>query len=103
MGKLFIIGAGPGAVAHLTDVARQAIAASAVVVGYDNYLEQIKPLINGKEIVSTGMMREVERCREAIRRARSGETVSLVSGGDAGIYGMAGLVFELLENEVAGA
>jgi adenosylcobyric acid synthase len=49
------------------------------------------------------MMREVERCREAIRWARSGKTVCLVSGGDAGIYGMAGLVFELLENEVAGA
>ncbi|NVN91409.1 MAG: cobyric acid synthase [Desulfuromonadales bacterium] len=99
MKKLFIIGTGPGSVAHLTDAARQAIAASTVVVGYDNYLELIKPLINGKETISTGMMREVERCREAIRRARSGETVCLVSGGDAGIYGMAGLVFELLENE----
>jgi adenosylcobyric acid synthase len=99
MKKLFIIGTGPGSVAHLTDAARQALAASTVIVGYDNYLELIKPLINGKETISTGMMREVERCREAIRRARSGETVCLVSGGDAGIYGMAGLVFELLENE----
>jgi adenosylcobyric acid synthase len=86
-------------VEHLTDAARQAIAASTVIVGYDIYIEQIRPLIQDRQTVSTGMMREVERCREAIRRARSGETVCLVSGGDAGIYGMAGLVFELLENE----
>ena len=102
MKKLFIIGTGPGSVTHLTDAARQAIATSTVIVGYDNYLQLIKPLINGKETVSTGMMREVERCREAIRRSLSGETVCLVSGGDAGIYGMAGLVFELLENEADG-
>jgi adenosylcobyric acid synthase len=100
MEKLFIIGTGPGSVEHLTDAARQAIAHSSVIIGYDSYLALIEPLIIGKETVSTGMMREVERCREAIRRARSGETVCLVSGGDAGIYGMAGLVFELLENEV---
>jgi len=100
MNTLFIIGTGPGSVEHLTDAVRQAIATSTVIVGYDSYLALIKPLISGKETVSTGMMREVERCREAIRRARAGETVCLVSGGDAGIYGMAGLVFELLENEV---
>jgi adenosylcobyric acid synthase len=99
MASLYIIGSGPGAVEHLTDAARQAIAASTVIVGYDIYIEQIRPLIQDRQTVSTGMMREVERCREAIRRARSGETVCLVSGGDAGIYGMAGLVFELLENE----
>src|SRR5450631_3351228 len=99
MATLYIIGTGPGAIEHLTEAARTALVASTVIVGYDNYIELIKPLVAGKEIVSTGMMREVERCREAIRRARSGETVSLVSGGDSGIYGMAGLVFELLENE----
>jgi len=99
MATLYIIGTGPGAIEHLTEAARTALVASTVIVGYDNYIELIKPLVAGKEIVSTGMMREVERCREAIRRARSGETVSLVSGGDSGIYGMAGLVFELLEHE----
>src|SRR6185369_7000223 len=97
----YVVGTGPGALEHLTEAARQAISESSVIVGYDSYIELIRPLLPGKKIVSTGMMREVERCREAIRRARSGETVSLVSGGDAGIYGMAGLVLELLESETA--
>ncbi len=99
MALLYIVGSGPGSILHLTEAARQAIAESSVIIGYDNYLELISPLLAGKETVSTGMMKEVERCREAIRRARSGQTVALISGGDAGIYGMAGLVFELLESD----
>ncbi|BCS54913.1 cobyric acid synthase [Geobacter sp. SVR] len=102
MASLYIIGSGPGALEHLTEAARQAIADSSTIIGYDSYIELIRPLLEGKQIVSTGMMREVERCREAIRRACAGETVALVSGGDSGIYGMAGLVFELLENAAEG-
>ncbi|MDD2271901.1 MAG: cobyric acid synthase [Desulfuromonadaceae bacterium] len=97
MAPLYIVGTGPGATSHLTDAAKQAIAASEVIVGYDNYVELVRPLLAGKEVVSTGMMKEVERCREAIRLARAGRSVSLVSGGDSGIYGMAGLVLELVE------
>jgi len=99
MPPLYIIGTGPGDIVHLTDAARQALAESATIIGYDSYLEQIDPLIAGKTRVATGMMKEMERCREAIARARAGEAVALVSGGDAGIYGMAGLVLELLESE----
>ncbi|GFE60284.1 cobyric acid synthase [Geobacter sp. AOG2] len=99
MPPLYIVGTGPGDIVHLTDAARQAIAQSATIIGYTSYLEQIGPLIAGKATVATGMMGEMERCREAIARARAGEAVALVSGGDAGIYGMAGLVLELLENE----
>ncbi len=97
MAPLYIVGTGPGDVCHLTDAARQAIAASNVIIGYDNYVEMVRPLLDGKEVMSTGMMKEVQRCREAIRLARNGETVALVSGGDSGIYGMAGLVLELAE------
>jgi|GEM_PF-4655 len=99
MPPLYIIGTGPGDIIHLTDAARQALAEATTIIGYDSYLEQISPLIAGKTTVATGMMREMERCRAAIARARAGEAVALVSGGDAGIYGMAGLVLELLENE----
>ncbi len=102
MATLYIIGTGPGSISHLTEAARLAITQSTAIIGYDVYVEMIKPLLEGKEIVSTGMMREVERCQVAISRARNGETVSLVSGGDSGIYGMAGLVFELLEMEPRG-
>ncbi|MDU0460842.1 MAG: cobyric acid synthase [Geobacteraceae bacterium] len=99
MAPLYIVGTGPGAIEHLTDAARQAIASSETIIGYDNYIELVLPLLEGKQVVSTGMMQEVQRCREAIRRAREGEAVALVSGGDSGIYGMAGLVLELIETD----
>jgi adenosylcobyric acid synthase len=97
MTPLYIVGTGPGAPSHLTDAARQAIAASDIIIGYDNYIELVRPLLEGKQVISTGMMQEVQRCREAIRMSRAGESVALVSGGDSGIYGMAGLVLELVE------
>lgn len=97
MAPLYIVGTGPGADCHLTDAARQAIAVSNIIVGYDNYIELVRPLLEGKQVISTAMMQEVQRCREAIRLTRGGESVALVSGGDSGIYGMAGLVLELVE------
>ena len=100
MALLYIVGTGPGAVSHLTNAAELAIAASDIIIGYDSYVELVRPLLAGKQVKSTGMMQEVQRCREAIRLARSGETVALVSGGDSGIYGMAGLVLELIEADI---
>ncbi len=99
MGKLYVVGTGPGDLRHMTFEAQAAIRASEAVVGYKVYLDLIRPLLFGKEVVSSGMMREVERCRAALEIAASGRTVSIVSSGDAGIYGMAGLVLELLEKE----
>jgi adenosylcobyric acid synthase len=97
MAKLYIVGTGPGDISHLTEAARQAIAASTTIIGYNSYIDLVRPLLDGKQIIATAMMQEVDRCRAAIRLARGGEIVALVSGGDAGIYGMAGLVFELIE------
>ncbi|HEY6008801.1 MAG TPA: cobyric acid synthase, partial [Geobacteraceae bacterium] len=97
MSKLFVVGIGPGALDQMTPAAREAIECSDVVVGYKTYLDLITPLLAGKEVVSSGMMREVERCAEALRFARAGRTVVLVSSGDAGIYGMAGLALELAD------
>ncbi len=97
MAKLYIVGTGPGSIKHLTAAAQDAIAASSTIVGYHYYIDLIQPLLEGKQIISTGMMQEIDRCRTAIQLAGKGETVALVSGGDAGIYGMAGLVFELIE------
>jgi adenosylcobyric acid synthase len=99
MGKLYVVGIGPGDLLHMTAEARAAIGAADVVVGYRNYLEQIASLIEGKKVVSSGMRAEMERCREALHHAAGDHTVALVSGGDAGIYGMAGLVLELLHGE----
>ncbi|TLM67132.1 MAG: cobyric acid synthase [Deltaproteobacteria bacterium] len=94
-GKLYVVGIGPGDAAHLTPAARTAIAAASVVAGYRTYLDLIPELLAGKELLASGMREEVERCRQALARAAGGATVALVSGGDAGIYGMAGLALEL--------
>ncbi|BCR03748.1 cobyric acid synthase [Desulfuromonas versatilis] len=94
--KLYVVGIGPGDLQHMTPAARQAIEAAEVVVGYKTYLGLIDSLLAGKEVVSSGMMKEVERCRQALEIAADGRSVALVSSGDAGIYGMAGLVLELV-------
>jgi adenosylcobyric acid synthase len=93
--KLYVVGIGPGGAEHITPAATAAIAAASVVVGYSTYLELIPELLAGKEVVSSGMMKEVERCRQALDLAAAGQTVALVSSGDAGVYGMAGLALEL--------
>jgi adenosylcobyric acid synthase len=95
MSRLFVVGIGPGDLKHMTFEAREALENAEVVVGYKTYLDLIKPILAGKEVVSSGMTKEVERCMEALRLAGMGKAVALISGGDAGIYGMAGLVLEL--------
>ncbi len=86
---------GPGSPEHLTPRAAQAMREAEVVVGYKTYVGLVAPLVQGKEIRASGMRKEIERCREALDLALGGRRVALVSGGDAGIYGMAGLVFDL--------
>lgn len=97
MGLIEVVGIGPGGREHITARAAQALAAADVVVGYTFYLELVAELVAGKETVSTGMMREIDRCQKAIELALSGKRVAVVSTGDPGVYGMAGLVLELLE------
>ncbi len=98
-GKIFIVGTGPGNLEHVTPAAREAIRKSDVIVGYGTYLDLITELLQGKEVLSTGMTQEVDRCRKAMELARGNKTVSVISGGDPGVYAMAGLVFELLRAE----
>ena len=78
-----------------THRAEAAIRASSVVVGYKHYLNHIADLTEGKELLSSGMRQEVDRCRVALERAQEGATVAFVSSGDAGVYGMAGLAIEM--------
>lgn len=96
-GILYVVGIGPGAEAHATPAALKAIAESQLVVGYTTYIKLVRHLLEGKEIVKTGMTEEIGRARAAIARAREGATVALISSGDAGVYGMAGLVFQVLK------
>ncbi|MGQ1947834.1 precorrin-3B C(17)-methyltransferase [Geofilum sp. OHC36d9] len=93
--KIFCIGIGPGQEKYLTPQARQAIENSDVVVGYKFYLSHVASLTNGKECISTGMKKEDERARAAFIRAEKGKTVAVISSGDAGVYGMASLLWEM--------
>jgi precorrin-3B C17-methyltransferase len=95
-GILYVVGIGPGAEAHATPAALAAIADAAYVVGYRTYIGLVRHLLDGKEVVQTGMTEEIGRARAAVERARAGARVALISSGDAGVYGMAGLVFEVL-------
>jgi precorrin-3B C17-methyltransferase len=95
-GELYLVGFGPGNHDHLTFRAKEAIERATVVVGYRTYIELVADLLEGKEVISTGMTEEIDRARSAIERAKKGDRVALVSSGDVGIYGMAGLVFEIL-------
>ena len=100
-GAIYIIGIGPGSLKDLTQRAKDAIKGADVIVGYTTYIDLIKGLIKNKEVFETGMMHEVERCQKAIDIAMQGKKVAVVSSGDAGIYGMAGLVLELLKGQGA--
>lgn len=96
-GKLYIVGTGPGKLEYMTVKAMKAIAGSDVVIGNALYLDMLQPLLTGKKVIRSGMGSEVERARTSVELSRT-QVVSIVSGGDAGVYGMAGIVLEVLKN-----
>ncbi|MCP4689068.1 MAG: precorrin-3B C(17)-methyltransferase, partial [Desulfobacterales bacterium] len=93
--KLYIVGIGPGDPDHLSKRALDILKSVDAVVGYTTYIDLIRPLVSDKKIVSTGMMKEVERVEAALDIALGGKTCAIVSSGDPGIYAMAGLAFEM--------
>ena len=95
MAELFVVGLGPGDAAYLTGEAAAALERAEVLCGYSVYVELIAPQYPGREIVTTPMKHEVERCRRALELASAGRTVALVCSGDAGVYGMAAPVLEM--------
>ncbi len=94
-----MVGIGPGHPLDRTRRAEQVITECDVIVGYGHYLDYIKDLTAGKELISSGMTKEKERCLAALRSAAEGHLVALISSGDPGIYGMAGLAVEMAESE----
>ncbi len=95
-GKIFVVGFGPGDREHITKRAVDALQQSDHIMGYKTYVELIQHLVTTKSIVSTGMTEEVSRAQDAVKKAEAGHIVSVISSGDAGVYGMAGLVYEVL-------
>ena len=103
MGKITVVGIGPGSLEDMTPRAKRAIEEAAVVAGYTTYIKLIKDLIGEREVIGTGMMQEIDRCRMAVETAAKGRDTVVVSSGDSGVYGMAGLVLELLLQREASA
>lgn len=97
--KIYAVGLGPGSPAMLSPRAKEVLENCDTIAGYRSYLEQIPDLIENKQIIASGMRQELDRCRAALEAAKAGASVAVVSSGDPGIYGMAGLLMELSEAE----
>ena len=94
---VFVVGLGPGGARFLTAQARSALQQAEVLCGYTVYLDLVCPLFPEKETYSTGMTKELDRCRWALETAQAGRAVALVCSGDAGVYGMASPLLELAQ------
>lgn len=97
MKQLFVVGLGPGAYDKMTEEAIRTLQACEVVAGYQVYIDLIKDSFPDKTYIATGMTKEKERCELAFAEAAKGATTAMVCSGDAGVYGMAGIVLELSE------
>lgn len=95
MGKIYVVGIGPGAYGQMTMRAADALRACDVIVGYTVYVDLVKEHFAGKEFLTTPMRKEVDRCRLAFEEAKKGKTVAMICSGDAGVYGMSGLMLEI--------
>lgn len=99
MKKLYVIGIGPGGQGDFTLRCIEALKESEVIVAYKPYLDYVKEYVGDKETFTSGMRGEIERCKVAIEFAKEGKTTSIISTGDAGLYGMAGPIYELAREE----
>ncbi len=94
---IYVIGLGPGEDVQITPKAIAALKSCDTIAGYTVYIDLIMPLIEDKKIIKTPMMQEVERCKQTALAAKGGNNVAIISSGDAGIYGMAALMYEVCE------
>ena len=97
MGKLYVVGFGPGGYEHMTEKAIEVIKNADVVTGYTTYVNILKEFFPDKNYLATPMMQEVKRCQMAVEEAMKDQTVAMVSSGDSGIYGMAGIIYQVAE------
>lgn len=98
-GRITVVGIGPGNEEQMSPKAKKALEASDVIIGYSAYIELVEHLLVGKTVISSGMKREVDRCEQVLDYALKGHDTALISSGDAGIYGMAGIMLELVQRE----
>ena len=97
MSQIAVVGIGPGEYEQMTIRAAKALSDADVIVGYTVYVNLVKEHFPGKEFLTTPMRREEERCRLAFEEAGKGKNVAMICSGDAGVYGMSGLILEMGE------
>lgn len=95
MNKIYVVGIGPGEYEQMTLKAIRALEGSDVIIGYTVYVDLVKEHFAGREFMTTPMKKEVDRCILAFEEAKKGKVVSMICSGDAGVYGMAGLMYEV--------
>lgn len=100
MFKVYVVGIGPGNKDNMTFKAYKCLEESDLIIGYKTYINLIKDLFKDKELISFAMKKEIDRCNEVIKYAKTGKVVSLISSGDAGVYGMAGIMLELASDDI---
>lgn len=95
MGKIYVVGMGPGNKENMTFRAYKAMEDSDILIGHKTYISLVEDMFSHKELVRSAMKKEVARCEDTLRLAQDGKIVSLISSGDAGVYGMAGIMLEV--------
>ena len=96
MATLFVVGLGPGGASDRTERAEQALKQAELICGYTVYVDLVREQYPDKQVLTTPMTREIERCRAALEAAASGRDVAMVCSGDSGVYGMASPLCQLL-------
>lgn len=100
MGKIYVVGLGPGNKENMTFRAYDVLKNSDIIIGYKTYVDLIEGMFPDKKIIKSYMKKEVARCEETLKLALEGNVISLISSGDAGVYGMAGLMLEIAGGQV---
>ena len=95
MNKIYVVGIGPGEYEQMTVKASRILSQCDIIIGYNVYVDLVKEHFADKEFITTPMRQEEKRCKIALEKAASGKTVAVICSGDAGVYGMTGLIYEL--------
>lgn len=94
-GKIYVVGMGPGNKENMTFRAYKAMEDADIIIGHKTYISLVEEIFPNKKMVKSAMKKEVERCEETLKLAHEGNVVALISSGDAGVYGMAGIMLEV--------
>lgn len=94
-GKIYVVGIGPGNMEDISVRAYKILKSVDIIAGYITYVDLVKDKFKEKEFYVSGMKKEIDRCEKVLELAKKGKSVALISSGDAGIYGMAGIMIEV--------